>query len=337
MKNPVKILSIDGGGIRGIVPGVILECIERDFNIKVADYFDLITGTSTGGILACAYLVPDSNITGQAKFTAAEVVDLYFNRGGEIFDIPFFHRVRTGKGIFDEMYTEKGLEKALEDYFGDSLLSDLLKPTIITSYDVEKRKGHFFRQHFAHEVACNFKVKDVCRATSAAPTYFECAKVASMTGEEYALIDGGVFVNNPALCAYSEVRNFSKLTAKNMHILSLGTGHDMESYPYQKVKNFGKAQWIMPALDIMMSGAADVTHFHLKQIFDTITEPKQYLRINKRLDEHIDSAMDCATDVNMDALGDFALKLYKENKAHIAEWLEIVDKKSDADLDPYIA
>ncbi len=337
MNEPVRILSIDGGGIRGIVPGVILECMERDFNIKVSEYFDMITGTSTGGILACAYLVPDENNPDQAKFTAREVVDLYFDRGGEIFDIPFFHRLRTGKGILDEKYPEKGLEKALDDYFGDCLLSELLKPTIITSYDVENRKGHFFRQHMAHEAACNFKVKDICRATSAAPTYFECAKIAALSGDEYALIDGGVFVNNPALCAYSEVRNFSKLTAKHMHILSLGTGHDMESYPYHKVKNYGKAQWIMPALDIMMSGAADVTHFHLQQIFDTITEPKQYLRINKRLDEHINSAMDCATDENMDALGDFALKLYKENKSKIAEWLEIVKKKTDADLDPYIA
>lgn len=326
MEETIKILSIDGGGIRGIIPGTILQAIEEDFNIQIADYFDLIAGTSTGGILACAYLCPHPEHSSQPKFSAKEVVELYLKRGGEIFDIPFFHKIRSVGGLLDETYPQKGLEKALDDYFGEIWLKDLLKPTVITSYDLHNRKGHFFRQHKATESKRNFKVKEVCRATSAAPTYFECAKITAEDNEQYCLVDGGVFVNNPAMCAYSEIREHTKLTAKNMHILSLGTGYHKSAYLYERSRNFGKAEWIMPALDIMMSGAADVTHFHLKQIFGTINQPDQYIRIDKEIPATINPEMDCATPENMESLKQLGLEIYRENKQQITHWFNLASR-----------
>ncbi|GAA5038312.1 patatin [Marivirga lumbricoides] len=329
MKESVKVLSIDGGGIRGIIPGTIMQAIEEDFNIKVADYFDLIAGTSTGGILACAYLCPHPDDPTLPRFSAKEVVNLYLERGTEIFDIPFFHRIRSVGGLTDETYPSKGLEKALNDYFGDGWLKDLLKPTVITSYDIHNRKGHFFRQHKANEPQRNFKVKDICRATSAAPTYFECSQITAEDKTQYCLVDGGVFVNNPAMCAYSEIREYTKLTAKNMHILSLGTGHKRDSYPYDKSRNFGKAEWIKPALDIMMSGAADVTHFHMSQIFGTIERPEQYLRVDQEIPPTINPEMDCATPENMESLRQLGLKIYHEHRETISQWMKLANEKAD--------
>ena len=322
-----KVLAIDGGGIRGIIPGQFLVEVEKEFGIKVSDHFDLIAGTSTGGILTCAYLCPDGN-TNKPKFTAEEVVGLYFERGEEIFDISFFHRIRTLGGLLDEKYPDDGMVSALKSYFGDVWLSELLKPTVITSYDIERRKGHFFYQHKAHRADYDFRVRDLCRATSAAPTYFECAQIHSKNDESYALIDGGVFVNNPALVAYAEGRQIferdsgEKATAKDMKILSIGTGYTRKSYDYDKAKKFGMAQWVQPVIDVMMSASAEVADFQLQKIYDTIENPQQYLRIDGDLiGTNVDPEMDSANPENMKALKAYGVKLFRDNREDIAKWL----------------
>ena len=171
----------------------------------------------------------------------------------------------------------------------------------------------------------------MARATSAAPTYFECERVTSEAGNSFALIDGGVFVNNPSLVAYAEGRtifkdNGDEATAKDMKILSIGTGHNRKSYKYSKAKNWGMAEWVQPVIDIMMSGSADVAHYQLDKIYGTIDNPKQYLRIDKDLDPDatgIDPDMDCATQENMAKLKAFGQQLFEENKGKIEEWLGI--------------
>jgi patatin-like phospholipase/acyl hydrolase len=121
----------------------------------------------------------------------------------------------------------------------------LLKPCLISSYDIQRRQGHFFNQVDAiKKPGWDYFVKDIARATSAAPVYFECSNIESMTGINYPLIDGGVFVNNPALCAYAEVHHKYKVPAKEMAILSLGTGFEDRSYDYNKARNWGMAGWV---------------------------------------------------------------------------------------------
>ena len=310
-----RILSIDGGGIRGIIPGQILVSLENKLkeldnnpDARIADYFDLIAGTSTGGILTCMYLCPSLEDKNRPKFTAQNAVDLYLDRGDEIFDISIWQKIKSAGGIADEKYSEKELEEALKDYLGDLKLSDLIKPCLITSYDIKKRKGHFFRSHKAKiESQYNFLVREAARATSAAPTYFEVARAKADDMLVYPLIDGGVFVNNPALCAYSEARGWNfgsekdKPKAAEMMILSIGTGGKEKSYEYKKAKDWGMVQWLQPIIDIMMSGAADVVDYQLEQIYDAVGKPDQYLRIDPDL-YGADSAMDNASKENMDKL-----------------------------------
>jgi len=310
-----RILSIDGGGIRGILPGQILVSLEAKLKViskkpdaRIADYFDLIAGTSTGGILSCMYLLPSEKNKNRPRFSAEKAVDLYLDRGDEIFDISFWQKLRSGAGIIDEKYSAKELEEALDDYIGDLKLSELLKPCLITSYDIKRRKGHFFRSHKAKkDESYNFKVKEAARATSAAPTYFEVARVKAMDKLVYPLIDGGVFVNNPALCAYSEARTWqfdakrNKPKAAEMMILSLGTGGSDKSFEYKKAKDWGAVEWIVPIIDIMMSGVADTVHYQLTQIYDAVEKPDQYLRISPKLFT-ADSAMDNASAENLTKL-----------------------------------
>jgi uncharacterized protein len=308
-----RILSIDGGGIRGIIPGQILVKLEEKLkkatsneNARIADHFDLVAGTSTGGILTCAYLCPDlkgETNTLRPKYTAEQVVGLYLERGDEIFNIPFKHRIRTSGGLLDEKYPADELEEALNDYFGDTKLSQLLRPCLITSYDIKRRQGHFFTQHDARKnEGWDYFVKDVARATSAAPTYFECSKVKSFTNINYPLIDGGVFVNNPALCAYAEVHNEFEVTAKDMAILSIGTGYEKQSYNYNQAKDWGMLGWIKPLISIMMSGVSEVVDYQLRQIYSAVNAPKQYLRINTEFPINVNSDMDDASQANLNAL-----------------------------------
>ncbi len=308
-----RILSIDGGGIRGIIPGQILVILEEKLKAKtgnpdarIADYFDLIAGTSTGGILTCAYLIPAADgdsLTSRPKFDARQVVDLYLKRGGDIFSVSLGHKLRTMGGVLDEMYPSAPIEKALDDYFGDILLSQLLKPCLITSYDIKHRMGHFFTQHDARrKKGWDFPVKEVARATSAAPTYFECSNVKSVSEVSYPLIDGGVFVNNPTLCAFAEVYNEYKTAPANMAILSLGTGFSKKEYDYDKAKNWGMVQWVKPLIDIMMSGVSEVVDYQLHQIFEAVGAHGQYVRINTELPIDVNSDMDDASPKNLQAL-----------------------------------
>jgi uncharacterized protein len=307
------ILSIDGGGIRGIIPGRILVALEEKLKQKsgnkdarIADYFDLIAGTSTGGILTCAYLCPDLKNPAnppRPKFNASEVVDLYLERGDEIFNIPVRHKIRTAGGTLDEKYPVKELEDALDDYFGDTRLSQLLKPCLISSYDIKRRQVHFFTQHDAvKNEGWDYLVKDVARATSAAPTYFETAKVKSLTKINYPLIDGGVCVNNPALCAYAEAQNKLKVAASDMVILSLGTGFEKKSYDYNSAKDWGLLRWVQPLINIMMSGVSEVVDYQLRQIFSAVGAPDHYLRINTEFPIGVNPDMDEASQPNLDAL-----------------------------------
>ncbi len=312
----VRILSIDGGGIRGILPGIVLTRIEEKLQeklknpeLRIADMFDFMAGTSTGGILSLAYLTP--NKKNRPKLTAQEAVNLYLDRGDEIFDVNFWQKVKSGKGITDEKYNAKELEEALDDNFGEAMLSDLLKPCIVSSYDVRNGKPHFFKAHKAHQANYNFKVKDVARATSAAPTYFEAARIKNELGTPFPLIDGGVFVNNPALVAYSEVRTmeFEGLkypTAKDMMLVSIGTGGVSQKYEYSKVKDWGAVGWIKPVIEIMMSGNSQTVHYHLKQIYDTLSakdktnyyrlEPKVLTADNEMDNGSVDNLMRLKTD-----------------------------------------
>jgi len=322
----VRILSIDGGGIRGIIPGVILAALEAELakqsgnpDAKLVDYFDFVAGTSTGGILTCLYLTPDdvSKAIGsrRPKFSAKDAVNLYLENGDEIFGIPVFHRIRTGGGLLDEKYPAQELERVLRNYVGDTELKDLLKPCLVTSYDIRNRQAFFFCQHEAAKSdKYNFYVRDVARCTSAAPTFFECARIKAPRDQtEWVLIDGGVFANNPALCAYAEVRKLTptpplptgnELTAKDMILVSVGTGHSqLQSYNYAQAKDWGLAEWAIPILDIFSSGQAETIDYPIKSMFATIPPPltADYYRHNVEL-KNVDPHMDNASPKNMQAL-----------------------------------
>ncbi len=337
----IRILSVDGGGIRGIIPGTILMQLEKilqkksgSSNRKLGDYFDMIAGTSTGGILACLYLMPGEN--GKAKYSAEEAVDLYIKKGHIIFDRTLKEKILSAGGIVHEKYSQDALYGLLTNYFGDETLNHFIKPSLITSYEITDRKSIFFTSADATDDLNNFKIRDVARATSAAPTYFSPAHIQSLDGQIYTLVDGGMFANNPALCAYAEARKtlFSKAlndndkkdkpTAQDMIIVSLGTGSVKKQYHYNDFKHAGEIKWLEPVIDILMSGNSETVAFQLTEMYLTLEEEfqKNYYRIEPGLKEAC-SEMDEATAQNINNLYQAGLT-YVHDNINVLE--EIADK-----------
>jgi patatin-like phospholipase/acyl hydrolase len=318
----MRILSIDGGGIRGIIPGEVLVALEAKLQqlskkpkMRIADAFDLVAGTSTGGILTCLYLCPDGD-SGGPKFSAEQAVDLYLQNGDDIFDVSVWKKLESLGGLSDEKYSADTLERVLRQYLGDTLLSDVLKPCLVTSYDITRRQARFFNKADVKDESAdagrNFYLRDVARATSAAPTYFEPANIMALDRKVYTLVDGGVFANNPAMCACVEAFSLDpELTVENLMVLSLGTGEEDAPYHYSEAKNWGKIAWLKPIIDILMSGVAETVDYQLRMLFGAAKVQKQYLRIQADLADFkdVDGAMDHASEKNMMALEEAGQKV----------------------------
>ncbi len=341
----IKILSVDGGGIRGIIPGTILAQLERflqqksNSDRKLGDYFDMIAGTSTGGILSCIYLMPDEE--GKAKYSAQDAVDLYIKNGHTIFDRTIGEKLTNVAGMVHAKYSDEPLYALLNTYFGDVTLDKLIKPSLITSYDISERRAVFFTSADARtDSIYNFYVKDVARATSAAPTYFSPSHIRSLNGQMFALVDGGMFANNPALCAYAEARSleFSKFfndsekkdkpSAADMIILSLGTGSVKKRYRYDEFKNAGELKWLEPVIDILMSGNSETVAYQLTQMYLTLDpeNQKNYYRLEPDLQEAC-SEMDIASKENVNNLYQAGLSFVHDNKWLLEQIAESILEK----------
>src|SRR3954451_6285861 len=247
----MKVLSIDGGGIRGLIPALVLAEIERRTGRRTAEMFDLIAGTSTGAILATALARPGED--GQPMYSAEDLSQIYLSEGPKIFDQSLLKKFTSVGGLIDEKYDDKGLNAALEAYLGDARLKEVLADVLVTAYDIHDRFAFFFRSSRARtDDTYDFSLAEAARASSAAPTYFEPIEVTDAAGARtYPLIDGGVYAINPAMCAYAEV-------AADLEVLaSLGTGSHTKPYEFADVKGWGKLEWAQPVLDMVFDGIAD--------------------------------------------------------------------------------
>jgi len=302
----VKILAIDGGGIRGLIPAVVLADLERRTGRRSAEMFDLIAGTSTGGILGCGLTRPGEN--GAPAFTAADLIGLYESEGPEIFHRSLVKRIESVDGYADERYEDRGLNAALNRYLDGTRLSQAVCDVFITAYEIERRQAFFFRSSRARtDPAYDFTFVDVARATSAAPTYFEPVRVSDAAGAaSYALIDGGVFALNPAMCAYAELSATGRSDAIDL-VVSLGTGSHTRRLAFEDVRGWGQLEWARPLVDVVFDGVAQTVDFELGQLLG----PERYVRVQTQLTEASDD-LDDASDRNLEALRREGARLVEE-------------------------
>ncbi len=304
-----KILSIDGGGIRGIIPAMIIAEIERRTNKPICQLFDMIAGTSTGGILALGLTKPDPENPKIPHYQASDLIDLYRQNGNRIFNQSTIAKLSSFYELFlAPKFPSKGRQSVLEEYLGkDTRIEEALTEVLITSYETELRMPVYFTSNKEiektigldfHRVCRGIKMVEAAMATSAAPTFFEPFPVSTLNKINgfYSLIDGGVFANNPTSLAIMEAIIASKKKARELKkpdkklaideilVVSIGTGSLTRQFEFEQVKNWGQAQWIQPIISMVLDGQSEAVGSQLDQLLpDADGDPKQYYRFQPRL------------------------------------------------------
>ncbi len=276
----------------------MLTELERRAGRRVFEMFDLIAGTSTGGILACALCAPD-------PLPASELVALYQEEGPKIFDRSLFQRIRSADGLLDEKYDDAALDRALERFLGHKRLRETRPDLLVPAYDTALPGPYFFKTTKARATpeSDDFPLSAVARATSAAPTYFE-----PLEAGERALLDGGVFAINPAMSAFAEV--LKEVDAREVVLLSLGTGERTRRRSFDEIKDWGVARWARPILDVVFDGASDAVHYQL----DHVLGGERYWRLQTELAIASDY-LDDASEDNLAKLRGHADELIREQSA----------------------
>ena len=310
-----NILAIDGGGIRGLIPAIVLAELERRAGVPVASLFGLLAGTSTGGILAAGLTVPDAS--GRPRYRAEELVELYSRQGPRIFRRSFARRLLSAWGLLEEKYDDAVLEEVLHRYLGDARVSRAVTPLLLTAYELESRTPYFVKSWRARsEPDRDILMREAARATSAAPSYFEPALVRPPTGgARLSLVDGGVFATNPAMCAYAEAPAMAP--GEPVRLVSLGTGRLIRPIRHEEAAGWGSAQWMRPVIDVVFDGVAETVDHQLAQLLGG----ERYQRFQVTLTRARDD-LDDASARNLTLLAEQAHELVAGRSADLDRLLE---------------
>ncbi|GJT09523.1 patatin-like protein 1 [Tanacetum coccineum] len=278
--NLITILSIDGGGIRGIIPGVILQSLESELqnldgvDARLADYFDVISGTSTGGLITVMLTAPNAN--NRPLYAAKDIVQFYLDNSPKIFP-------QVGFDIKN------------------------MQPTIFSSFQVPR------------EPSLDVQLSDICIGTSAAPTYLP-AHFFQNGDREFNLIDGGIAANNPSLVAIGEVTrqvmkedpNFPEITPMDLGrylLISLGTGtqKQQQRFDAKMAAKWGVLGWLLnqgtaPLIDAFTQASSDLVVFHNEVVFEALNSTNNYLRIQDDTLTGDLASVDMATAENLNDL-----------------------------------
>lgn len=299
---PYRILTLDGGGIRGLITAVWLNQLEKKLGTPIHEHFDLIAGTSTGSILACAIAL--------GKPTD-ELVRLYKDRGKEIFPSSFSSHIWKwirnvwSAGIDQPIHSDTGLKKVLQDEFEHHLFGELEKQTFVLSYDTLNRKAICFNSKQTRYG--DIPIWEICKASSSAPAYFPAHVMTfNRTGESYEvpLIDGGVVASNPTACAIAEGLKHLRKEGKGRDIqdivvVSLGTGDANKPIYIEQSKRWGIMKWMLSITGVMFDGVSQA----MDHVARNMLCEENYFRLQAKL--HQDS-LDDVSDENLNAMHAFA-------------------------------
>lgn len=255
-----RVLALDGGGMRGIFTASFLATLEDLSSRRIADFFDLIVGTSTGGItgLALALGIP-----------AKRVLNLYLEEGRQI-----FRRPRRLGMLLRPKYDNRPLARALQKAFGRQIVNDALTPVCVTSYELTTSYPRIWKDDHAEDLPRDGDEPawKVALATSAAPIYFPGAEVTA--GDSH--VDGGLFANNPTLIGLTEAVRYFRQPLERIRILSVGAGERAERIPYARARRMGVWQWKTAVYEHMVIAQARIAH----EVTRRLLSPGQYERIN---------------------------------------------------------
>lgn len=316
-----------------MIPVTILKKVEEFTGKPIWQSFDLIAGTSTGGLIACALTVPNDNNNKVAKYTLDDIMDIYVKRGKEIFPPPknwLAEKISSMNNMSNPKYSDKGVQKVFSDVLGQCRINDSLTHIIVSTYDLNNNIPLFFKSRSARvNQEQNVLFYDICRATSAAPTYLPAYEFQYPNDNEDPLrlcIDGGVYINNPSLAALAEFSKnkdgygeeyvgLEEIDYDHVHVLSIGTGTYSGKITADQARSKGQLFWATRISDVMMRGVNSATHYEMNQIM----EKGNYLRLSMDIYDEKFSAMDNASPQTLNYILD-------QTRIQVTESREQMDK-----------
>ncbi|XP_022144334.1 patatin-like protein 2 [Momordica charantia] len=329
--NLITVLSIDGGGIRGIIPGTILDFLESELQkldgeeARIADYFDVIAGTSTGGLVTAMISAP--NDKNRPLFSARDIKQFYLDHCPKIFPQNRTWAIaKMLKFLSGPKYDGKYLHKLVKEKLGDTKLHQTLTNVVIPTFDIKLLQPTIFSSYEVNSnPSLDAYLSDICISTSAAPTYlpahyFKTDGGAAGKFREFNLIDGGVAANNPTLVAIGEVTKevirenpdffaIKPMDYKRFLVISLGTGAPKAEMKYtsEHAAEWGMLDWLTsggstPIIDVFSQASSDMVDLHLSVVFQALNSQQNYLRIQDDTLSEVVSSVDVATKKNLDDL-----------------------------------
>ncbi|KAK4276657.1 hypothetical protein QN277_014783 [Acacia crassicarpa] len=323
--NLVTVLSIDGGGIRGIILSFLESELQKldGEDARLVDYFDVIAGTSTGGLLTAMVTAP--NEKNRPLYAAKEIKDFYLEHGPKIF--PQHSRLLSDvMKLSGPKYDGKYLHGLLREKLKHTKLHQTLTNVVIPTFDIKLVQPTIFSSFMVkRKPDLDALMSDICIGTSAAPTYLPAHYFETKDGEnkvlsEFNLIDGGVAANNPTLVAMAEVTNRISADERKEYgvvpmqydrflVISLGTGNHKQEYRYTapEAAEWGILSWLSskgsnPLIDCFDQASADMVDFHLASLFRGLFSEQNYLRIQDDTLTGDLASVDVTTDENLKGL-----------------------------------
>jgi len=320
-----------------LLPVRVLVALEEITGRATTDLFDVMVGTSIGGIGVLGLVRPDDN--GSPRWTARDLLELYSTRAGDIFPdtaltwpqslaqvsemirrpSPTAALLGSNPGLGNARYDPAGLIDILTGQLGGAMLSDALRHTIVTAYDVRGQRPIVFDS----EAVRNGHQEDipmlmVARATSAAPTYFPPMADTGADGEERLLVDGGIFANNPALLGYQAALERG---TEDIVLVSLGTGRHGPNSSLTRTEYMGLS-WFRLAQSLLES--AQVGSVEVIDSFLRTAIGETYWRFDAPLDGDIEHDMDNTTEEHIQWLDTAGKAMVGEHIAQLNRLAEVL-------------
>ena len=314
----VRVLSLDGGGVRGIISSMVFLEIVKRTGRPITELFDHVAGTSTGSILACGLTAPHPDDPSKPLHTAEECFATYLGSAKVAMGRDGIREHLHAANLFSPKFHNEGLNRSLREGIGTSLLSEAVLDLTVPAYEIVSRRAMLFsrsdaRAHPSHD----FRLWEVARASSAAPTFFEPHEMVSRAGGRHVLIDGGMIANNPSMAAFADIERRGE--SRDMVIVSIGTGAASREFGWPEVQHWGVAQWARPIVSLLLDSSSQAIDFELRHVLGRTRYHRFQLTV-----PHEAEALDNVTDENIDRLLHLGQQLVKTSDEEIDRVCELL-------------
>lgn len=286
------LLSLDGGGVRGLMQLHILADLERRTGKSIPEMFDGISGTSIGGILACLLTMPNPDNPTQPLYSANSLLRIFQHRLGEL----FVSKWQSFGGLFRTRYKTTSIKNILNDLLQNNRFKDRLLPVVLVAHDLNINEERLIATTDDED----FLAKHVAMATGAAPTYFKPQRVIPINTHSshrgYVLSDGGTCMNNPTLPGLALMHTHYGISPSEVHVLSLGTGTRSVTHMDDGLLRGGILKWGRSIADTCIAGQSSAAN-HLTRTYCA----ERYHRFNPSLAPE-NMRLDDVSESNQDAL-----------------------------------